>query len=243
MPDLPFLTGPLPTRAVEAVVNGQATSIELPVHGAILGGEALHAESHRYQNAFNAEAGALADALLGDGFTPDDAEAAAARILSVRCLGVPALLTDAEHRAMLTHIERISESAGRLQQEFAEQQIRKATAVIRYRVAGQLQWGDDDTMARIPQPMIDALSRFFDQEQLGDAPQRTADEIVAEMVDTLGKLAPEPEPETPPDSTSPNSSGEAVPSGPTIPPSPANDSPTPRSRTSSKRSAGAKSTS
>lgn len=240
MPELPFLTGPLPTRAVEAIVNGQATSIELPVHGAILGGEALHAESHRYQNAFNAEAGALADALLGDGLTPDDAEAAAARILSVRCLGVPALLTDAEHRAMLVHIEQISGSAGRLQQEFAEQQIRKATAIIRYRVAGQSHWGNDDTMARIPQPMVDALSRFFDQEQLGDAPQRTADEIVAEMVDTLGKLAPETE--TPPeDLTSPSSSGEAAPSGPMTPPSPANDSPTPPSRTSSKRSAVAKS--
>jgi hypothetical protein len=246
-----FFDGPLPTRTIEAVHAGEQITIELPIHGAVLAGEARHVAAHRYQNAFNAEAGSLAQALLSDGFSPDQADSTAARILSLR-MRIPVKLEDGEHRAMIRHAALVAEAESRLRESFEEQQIRKATAVIRFRVQGQRHWTDDDTEARIPGPIRDALAAFYDEEQIGDAPQRSPDEIVEELIETLGKLAPGESNAAPPTapmtvevtaSTGTTSSGALAPSGPTTPPSRPSGSPTPRSRTSSRRSAAATSTS
>lgn len=247
-----FFDGPLPTRTIEAVHAGQQITIELPIHGAILAGEARHVAPHRYQNSFNAEAGSLAQALLSDGFTPEQADSTAARILSLR-MHIPVRLEDAEHRAMIRHAALVADAESRLRESFEEQQIRKATAVIRFRVKGQRHWSDDDTEARIPSPIRDALAAFYDEEQIGDAPQRSPEEIVEELTATLGKLAPSENSGAPPAepttvevtpiaSTGRASSGEPEPSGPQTQPSLPSASPTPRSRTSSRRSSKAKTT-
>lgn len=248
---LPFFDGPLPTRTIEATVGEQPVSIELPIHGAILAGEHLHAATHRYQSGFNAEVGHLADALLADGFEPDQAERVATRILSLK-MHIPIKLEDSEHRAMIRHASLVADIESTLREAFTAQQIRKTTAVIRFRVKDQRHWSDDDTEARIPQPVIEALAGFFDEEQSAGLPQRSAEEIVEGMIETLGKLAPSAgsgETEPPPvvtvtatPSTSQTSSGELEFSGPPTQPSLPSASPTRRSRTSSKRSAGAKTT-
>lgn len=234
-----FFDGPLPTRTIEATVGDQPVTIELPIHGALLPGEARHAAQYRFQNTFNAEAGGLADALLADGFEPDQAERTATRILSVR-MQIPIKLEDSEHRALIRHASLVAMAESALTEEFIAQQIRKATAVIRFRVKEQRHWTDEDTEARIPQPVVNALAAFFDQEQAGGQPGSTPEEIVEGMLETLGKLAPsvagavEVTAETP--STGTTSSGEPEPSGPPIPALPPSDSPTPRSRTSTRRS-------
>jgi hypothetical protein len=233
-----FFDGPLPTRTIEATVGDQPVTIELPIHGALLAGEARHAAQHRYQNTFNAHAGALADALLADGFEPDQAERTATRILSVR-MQIPIKLEDSEHRALIRHASLVAVAESTLSEEFTSQQIRKATAVIRFRVKGQRSWSDEDTEARIPQPVITALAAFFDQEQSGGTPERTPEEIVEGMLDMLGKLAPSVSGAvevTATESTGKTSSGEHEPSGPSIPALPPSDSPTPPSPTSTRRS-------
>jgi hypothetical protein len=233
-----FFDGPLPTRTIEATVGDQPVTIEIPIHGALLAGEARHAAQHRYQNAFSAHAGALADALLADGFEPDQAERTATRILSVR-MQIPIQLEDSEHRALIRHASLVTAAESTLSGEFASQQIRKATAVIRFRVKDQRHWTDEDTEARIPQPVVNALAGFFDQEQAGGRPESTPEEIVEGMLDMLGKLAPsvaEAVEVTATPSTGTISSGEPEPSGQQTPALPPSASPTPPSRTSTRRS-------
>jgi hypothetical protein len=233
-----FFDGPLPTRTIEATVGDQPVTIEIPIHGALLAGEARHAAQHLYQNTFSAHAGALADALLADGFEPDQAERTATRILSVR-MQIPIKLEDSEHRALIRHASLVTAAESTLSGEFASQQIRKATAVIRFRVKEQRHWTDEDTEARIPQPVVNALAAFFDQEQAGGKPESTPEEIVEGMIETLGKLAPsvaQAVDVTATESTGTTSSGEPEPSGQQTPALPPSASPTPPSRTSTRRS-------
>lgn len=241
---LPFLTGAAPSiRVVEAHVNSATVSLELPVHGALLSGEVLHIEAWRYHHAMTEEIWTLADAFVADGMGPDLAERVATRILHLQA-GIPVQIEDSEHRAMLHRSALVAAAKRRLQQELAEQQVRKATAAIRYRVAGQAVWDDDATLAHIPQPLIVALANFLDEEQAGDAPQLSTDEVVETMLETLGKFAPsastDDQPPTP--STGTTSTGELEPSAPTTPPSPASGSRSRPGRTSSKRSSAAKTT-
>jgi hypothetical protein len=239
---LPFITTATPqTRTVEVQIGEHTASIELPIHHALLAGEGLHIQAYQYQAAYNEEVWALADALLSDGFSPDDAERVATRIIGIRT-GIPISLSDAEHRAMLHNAGSVASASHRLQQEYAEQLIRKATAAIRYRVPNQASWSDDDTRAKIPQPLIHAIALFLDSEQSGGAPDRDPEEVVDEMVELLGKL--EPIAGNPPSipSTGTTSSGEPAASGLTIEPSPANDLPSPPSPTSLMPSGEAKTT-
>jgi hypothetical protein len=106
-------------------------------------------------------------------------------------------------------------------------------------VKEQRHWTDEDTEARIPQPVVNALAAFFDQEQAGGRPESTPEEIVEGMLDMLGKLAPsvaEAVEVTATPSTGTISSGEPEPSGQQTPALPPSASPTPPSRTSTRRS-------
>lgn len=249
MPPFPFGQGDPQTRVIETTVGDQPVTIELPIRGALLAGEVIHIAAHRYQHAFNAEAGLLADALIGDGFEDVQAESSAVRILTSRMLPGTAALTTAERRAMLRHGRLIADAECRLTSELQEQQIRKATAAVRFRVAGQAGWSDADTSAQLPQPIIAALATFLDDERDHGIPQRSTEEIVEGMIADLGKLAPPPAAEPPPPmevtveaSTGPTSSGEPAPSGPPTLPSAPSGSRSRRSTTSSRRSAAAKRT-
>lgn len=249
MPPFPFAQGDPQTRVIETTVGDQPVTIELPIRGALLAGEVIHIAAHRYQHAFNAEAGLLADALIGDGFEDVQAESSAVRILTSRMLPGTATLTAAERRAMLRHGHLIAAAECSLTAELQEQQIRKATAAVRFRVAGQSGWCDADTEAQLPQPIIAALATFLDDERDHGIPQRSTEEIVEGMIAELGKLAPPPAAEPPPPmevtveaSTGPTSSGEPAPSGPPTLPSAPSGSRSRRSTTPSKRSVGAKRT-
>lgn len=249
MTPFPFAQGDPQTRVIETVVGDQPVTIELPIRGALLAGEVIHIAAHRYQHAFNAEAGLLADALVGDGFEPAQAESSAVRILTSRMLPGTATLTTAEHRAMLRHGRLIAAAECSLTTELQQQQIRKATAAVRFRVAGQTGWCDADTEAKLPQPIIAALATFLDDERDHGIPRRSTEEIVEGMIADLGKLAPPPAAGEPPPmevtveaSTGPTSSGEPAPSGPPTLPSAPSGSRSRRSTTSSRRSAAAKKT-
>ena len=246
----PFAQGDPQTRVIETTVGDQPVTIELPIRGALLAGEVIHIAAHRYQHAFNAEAGLLADALIGDGFEEVQAESSAVRILTSRMLPGTAALTAAERRAMLRHGRLIAAAECSLTAELQEQQVRKATAAVRFRVAGQSGWCDADTEAQLPQPIIAALATFLDDERDHGIPQRSTEEIVEGMIADLGKLAPPPAAGEPPPpmevtveaSTGPTSSGEPVPSGQLTLPSAPSGSRSRRSTTPSRRSAGAKKT-
>lgn len=237
---LPFVTGPEPeVRTVSAVVRGETVSIDLPSYGALLGGEHLHIAPHSYNDLVTLQAMLLADALLAEGFAPEQAEASGTRLAAVQ-IGIPTALTEDERRAAIKHATLVAEVRSTLSEAYDAQQTRKATAMIRFRVPGQGAWSDSDTTSKLPRPLIAALAQFADEEADTGMPKRDPEEILSDMMETLGKLGPQAA--SPPEaSTGETSTGAASSSGPETPPTPASGSRGSRSRSSSRRSSGAKS--
>lgn len=238
MPQLPFVVAPtIRTRMVSATVDGQDCSLEFPVFRALKGKEIIAIREHEYQSVVYRESSRLADALVAEGVEETEAQRMAVRIISTR-MGIPVALDAAEQRAMLRQAPLIADLSCALQDAFDQQRLRTITAVIAHRLPGCQAWTDDDS-GDLPGPLQDAIFAFASEEQAGDKPQRSPDELVEDMVETLGKLAPEPS-QSPP--TGESSTGDADSSGRTqlsLPPTASETSPlTTSSRRSKKASAG-----
>lgn len=233
MPNLPFVVAPKrQTELVEATVNGETCSIEFPVFGAITSGEEIDIADHAYQAIVYRESSRLADALVTAGTEETEAQRIAIRIVSTR-MGIPLALEPAEQRHMLHHAALIAEIQIELSRAHLQQQTRTCTAAIRHRIAGMEAWTDADTDP-LPTPLKAAICDFIDRERNGRQLPKSPEELVEGMVETLGKLAPDPSPSSPPTGDPPTGAANA--SG-LLPPSSA---PTPsaasRSTTSRKRS-------
>ena len=233
MPNLPFVVAPKrQTELIEATVNGETCSIEFPVFGAISSGEEIDIADYAYQAVVYRESSRLADALITAGSEETEAQRIAIRIVSTR-MGIPLPLEPAEQRAMLHHAALVAEVQTELTKAHLQLQTRTCTAAIRHRIAGMEAWTDADTDP-LPTPLKAAICDFIDRERNGRQPPKSPEELVEGMVETLGKLAPDPSPSSPP--TGPAPTGAANASG-LLPPS---STPTPsaasRSTTSRKRS-------
>lgn len=243
---LPFVVAPKQqTRIVEAEINGEICSLEFPVFGCITSNEDIAIREHEYQAAVYRESSRLADALVADGTEETEAQRIAIRILSTR-MGVPVPLDAPEQRAMLRHAALIADLQTTLGTEYKRLILRKAHAAIVYRLAGCQDWTEADA-GRLPTPLREAIAAFIDSEQNAKTPDRSPEELVDEMVETLGKLAP-PASQDSPDpqltlldsshnpSTGEQHSGNAASSGHTPQSSAANPSDNSPSPTSSRRS-------
>jgi hypothetical protein len=257
-PSLPFVVAPKrETRIVSAEVNGETCSLEFPVFGALRSGELIDIREHEYQSIVYRESSRLADALVEDGTDEVEAQRIAIRILSTR-MGVPVPLEAAEQRVMLRHAGMISDLQVALDDEYRQLTLRTVTALISRRLPGCEAWtiADSETL---PTPLQDAIAAFADSEKSAKASSKSPEELVEDMVDTLGKLAPpasgdqpstapqpeqEPEPVTQPTllepshspSTGESSTGDAAACGLTPPSSDPTTSPASPSPTSSKPS-------
>lgn len=232
MPQLPFVVAPtIRTRMVSATVDGQDCSLEFPVYKALKGKELIAIREHEYQSVVYRESSRLADALVGDGIEETESQRVAIRIISTR-MGIPVALDAAEQRAMLRHAALIAELSCNLQDAFDQQRLRTITAVITHRLPGCEAWTESDS-GDLPLPLQNAIYAFASDEQAGDKPERSPEELVEEMVDTLGKLAPEGSPSPP---TGEPSTGDADSSGQMLLSSAPTASESSASTTSSKRS-------
>lgn len=231
MPQLPFVVAPKrETRLVEAEVNGEVCSLEFPVFGSILAGEAIAIREHEYQAAVYRESSRLADALVSDGMEEVQAQRLAIRILSTR-MGVPVVLDAAEQRVMLHYADLIADLQTTLASDYEQQLIRTVTAAIANRLPGCRDWTDGDTKG-LPTPLQQAIAAFIDSERNANTPQKSPDELLDDMVETLGKLAPENQSQSPPTGETPI--GVADDSGPKLLNSAESDLPGSPSTTSSK---------
>ena len=232
MAELPFVVAPtIRTRTVSATIDGQDCSLEFPVFRALKGKEIVAIREHEYQSVVYRESSRLADALVAEGTEETEAQRIAIRVISTR-MGIPVALEATEQRAMLRHAALIADLSCNLQDAFDRQRLRTITAVIVHRLPGCQDWTESDT-GDLPGPLQDAIFAFASEEQAGDQPQRSPDELVEGMVETLGKLAPDSS-QSPP--TGAPSTGAAGSSGPMLPSSGPSDSETSPSPTSSKRS-------
>jgi hypothetical protein len=235
VPQLPFVVAPKrDTRTITATVNGETCSLELPVYGSLLAGEEIAIREHEYQSIVTRESSRLADALLTTGCSETEAQRIAIRILSTR-LGIPVPLEPSEQRLMLAHSGLIAEMTNTLGQAHRQQVLRTVTAGIAHRCNGCKAWTEVDTAEQVPGPLQTAIYNFLTDEQNGNRPAKSPEELIDGMVETLGKLGPR-DPSTPSPSTGPESSGSAADSGPPLLSSAASDSPSSPSPTSPKRS-------
>lgn len=251
---LPFRTSPtITTEIVSAIVNGQKLELEFPVFGAILAGESIVINEQQHRACFFRLCMELADAMLAEGTaeqilleradTADGAtvesiaELSALRILS-RTAGIPTQLDAAETRARIHHRGLVTRARTEMDTENAALQLRTATALISRRLPGCQGWQETDTEG-LPLALIAAINDFAAREQNGGAPERTADEILAEMAETLGKSDQARSDST--HQTGETSSGDAENSGPMPPSSDPIDSPISQSPTSTKPSSRVKS--
>ena len=233
MPQLPFVVAPKRlTRIVSAEVNGETCSIEFPIFGNILAGEGIDTREHEYQTAVFRESAALTDALIAiDGIDEISAQRMAIRILSSR-MGIPVPLEPAEHRTMIAHGALVAKLQNNLTAEHKALMLRSITAAIKHRLPGCSAWSEADSIA-LPQPLQDAIAAFVDSEKNARQPTKSAEELVEDMVQTLGKLGPGSG-QSPP--TGETSTGGVASSGPMLPSSAVSASHASRSTTSSKRS-------
>jgi hypothetical protein len=233
VPNLPFVVAPKrQTEIVSATINGETCSIEFPVFGAITSGEEIDIADHAYQAIVYRESSRLADALVTAGSEETEAQRIAIRIVSTR-MGIPLPLDANEQRAMIHHAALIAEIQVELARANMQQQTRICTAAIRHRLAGMEAWTDADTDP-LPTPLKAAICAFIDAERNGRQPPKSPEELVEGMVETLGKLATDPSPSSPP--TGDPSTGDAAASGPLLLSSAPNDSASSSSPTSRKRS-------
>lgn len=232
MPSLPFVVAPKrETRTVSAEINGQPCSLEFPVFGSLLAGEEVDIRDSDYQAAVYRESSRLADALVSEGTEETEAQRLAIRCLSTR-LGIPVPLEPAEQRILLRHADLVAKIQASLAADYAQQVRRTVTAAIAHRLPGCKAWTVDDTDT-LPQPLQQAIAAFIDSERNANQPQRSPEELIEGMVETLGKLGPA-DSQSPPTGAPPT--GDAASSGPVIETSAATTSPASPSPTSSKRS-------
>jgi hypothetical protein len=232
MPSLPFVVAPKrETRTISAEINGQTCSLEFPVFGSLLAGEEVDIRDSDYQAAVYRESSRLADALVSEGSEETEAQRLAIRCLSTR-LGIPVPLEPAEQRILLRHADLVARIQATLAADYAQQVRRTVTAAIAHRLPGCKAWTVDDTDT-LPQPLQQAIAAFIDSERNANQPQRSPEELIEGMVETLGKLGPA-DSQSPPTGAPPT--GDAASSGPVIETSAATTSPDSPSPTSSKRS-------
>lgn len=235
MPELPFLAAPKRrTHLVTATIGEDTYSLEFPVYSSLRAGEEIAIRDNDYQAAVYRESSRLADALVAEGTEETEAQRLAIRCLSTR-LGIPVPLEAAEQRILLRHADLVARIQATLSAEYAQQIRRTVTALIAHRLPGCRDWTEADTDAKVPGPLRDAIAAFADQERNANQPQRTPEELVETMVETLGKLGPmAADSQSPP--TGAPSTGAAESSGPMLPSSALSDSPASPPPTSSKRS-------
>ena len=232
MPSLPFVVAPKrETRTISAEVNGQTCSLEFPVFGSLLAGEEVDIRDSDYQAAVYRESSRLADALVREGSEETEAQRLAIRCLSTR-LGIPVPLEPAEQRILLRHADLVARIQASLAADYAQQVRRTVTAAIAHRLPGCKAWTVDDTDT-LPQPLRQAIAAFIDSERNANQPQRSPEELIEGMVETLGKLGPADSP-SPPTGAPPTGAAES--SGPVIETSAATASHASPRPTSSRRS-------
>lgn len=233
MPQLPFAVAPKrETRTVSAVVNSQDCSLEFPVYGSLLSGEEIAIRDTDYQAAVYRETSRLADALVAEGTEEHEAQRLAIRCLSTR-LGIPVALEASEQRILLRHASLVAKIQSTLAAEYAEQIRRTVTALIAHRLPGMRSWSIEETDTQVPGPLQAAIYAFAESERNANQPQRTPEELIEGMVETLGKLGPD---NLQPPPTGEPSTGVAASSGPMLPSSAPSTSHASPSRTSSRRS-------
>lgn len=233
MPQLPFLAAPKRrTQLVIATIGEDTYSLEFPVYNSLRSGEEIQIRDSDYQAAVYRESSRLADALVAEGTEETEAQRLAIRCLSTR-LGIPVPLEPAEQRILLRHADLVAQVQATLAAEYAQQVRRTVTALIAHRLPGCQDWTDTDTDRAVPGPLRDAIAAFAEQERNANQPQRTAEELIDGMVETLGKLGPATG-QSPP--TGELSIGAAESSGPMPQSSAPSASPSSPSPTSSKRS-------
>jgi len=234
---LPFQIAP---RIESREVGTPDTGVLLfPVHHCLLGGERIAIREREFNAALNAELGTLSALLkAGEDLTQDAADLLAVRFLSHK-LGIPVTLTERERGIRNGYAEPISAAECRLGPLWDAQVQRTITALISFRLEGCQNWTEDDTAA-LPQTLQDAIYAFALEEQSVGGDGQSTDELIASVLDGLGKLGLA---ENHPPPTGTTSTGVADTSGPV----PQNSTPTaslasPRP-TSSRRSRKAKSSS
>jgi len=241
VPQLPFVVAPKrETRIISATVNGEVCSLEFPVFGSILAGEDIAIRDHEYQAAVFREASRLADAILysdkNEVCFEQEANTVAIRLISSR-MGIPVPLEPAEQRILMQESDLIASLQSVLAEEHQRQVVRTVTAAIAHRLPGCQDWSEADTEG-LPQLLQSAIANFIDDERRGQQPAQATDEMVTEMAETLGKLAPysareEPIPNP---STGLPPTGAADDSGPLPQSSPPSDSPASPPAISARRS-------
>jgi hypothetical protein len=204
MSQLPFVVAPKrKTQIVSALVNGEECSLEFPVYGSILAGEAIYIADHEYQGIIYRESSRLADALLqntgqlieagvidGKGDAEMQVQRLGIRMISIR-MGIPIVLSPAEQRLMLHENQLIADIQGEIATAYKKQVLRTVTAAISHRFPSMEKWSDDDS-ARLPEPLQEAIYNFVESERNGGAVQKTPEEIIDDMVEALGKPNPNP---------------------------------------------------
>lgn len=234
MPELPFQVAPTRrTQMVTATIGEDTYSLEFPVYRYLLAGELIAIRDNDYQAAVYRESSRLADALVAEGTEEIEAQRLSIRCLSTR-MGIPLALSPAEHRILLRHAALVAELQTSLADEYAKQVHRTVTTLIAHRLPGCEDWSEADTSRKVPGPLRDAIAAFADQERNANQPQRTPDELIESMVETLGKLDPAAGSQSPP--TGETSTGDAESSGQLLLSSSPSDSPGSPSTTSSRRS-------
>lgn len=192
MPELPFQVAPKRrTEMISVTIDDDTYSLEFPVYRSLRAGEEIQIRDADYQAAVYRECSRFADALVNEGIEELYAQRLAIRCLSTR-LGIPILLTAEEHRALLRHAAMVADIQSVLAAEYARQVRRTVTALIAHRLPGCKGWTEDDTDRAVPGPLRDAIAAFADRERNANQPQRTPEEMIESMAETLGKLGPEP---------------------------------------------------
>lgn len=231
MKPLPFKVEP--KREVRAIGNEEIGILEFPVHRYLIAGERIMINEREFNASLYENLGMLSEAIKEDrSVDPSTADLKAARILSGR-MGIPVVLTPEENDLRTKHIGIVARADRELGELWDQQVLRTVTALIVYRLPGCKDWTIQDT-AELAEPLRDAIYAFAQEEQNGGPSERTPEEVVQEIADSLGK--PLEEPMRSPVLTGVSSTGDAGSSGQVIQTSLANDSLSSQSTTSSRRS-------
>lgn len=231
MKPLPFKVEP--KRELRAIGNEEIGILEFPVHRYLIAGERMMINEREFNSSLYEHLGILSEAIKRDrAVDPATADLKAARILSGR-MGIPVTLTAEENDLRTRHIGIVAQADRELGELWDQQVLRTVTAIIIFRLPGCKDWTVEDT-AQLAEPLRDAIFAFAQEEQNGGPSEKSPEEVVQEIADTLGK--PVEKASDPPALTGASSTGDVEPSGLVIQTSLASDSPSFQSTTSSRRS-------
>lgn len=207
--------------------------LEITAYGKLLQGEAELIQDVEEQADLYAQTARVAVAVANQhDIGKTDAHKIVTRLLSYHLFGNRIELDDREAEINVVSADLIADLVKHVSASEKRISRRRATALIRYRIAGCEHWTDDDT-ARQPADFIDALVAFAQQEISGATEPLDPEAALQQLESDLGKLRPEPSSHDGP--TGVPSTGTADASTPAIPNSAPSASPGSQPRTSSRR--------